>query len=73
LDISFDVTQVLHQARAAQAQADGPSDPTADVVSAAIQNAWQNALQKAGLRLEPRKGPVETIVVDHLEKTPSEN
>jgi uncharacterized protein (TIGR03435 family) len=31
------------------------------------------ALQKLGLKLEPRKAPVETIVVDHLEKTPTEN
>jgi uncharacterized protein (TIGR03435 family) len=26
-----------------------------------------------GLRLEPRKGPVELIVIDHVEKTPTEN
>jgi uncharacterized protein (TIGR03435 family) len=30
-------------------------------------------VQQLGLRLEPRKAPVETIVVDHLEKTPTEN
>ncbi len=32
-----------------------------------------NAVQELGLRLEARKAPVETIVIDHLEKTPSEN
>jgi uncharacterized protein (TIGR03435 family) len=26
-----------------------------------------------GLKLEPKKGPVEMIVIDHIEKTPSEN
>jgi uncharacterized protein (TIGR03435 family) len=26
-----------------------------------------------GLRLEPKKGPVDLIVVDHAEKTPTEN
>jgi uncharacterized protein (TIGR03435 family) len=26
-----------------------------------------------GLRLEPKKGPVQMIVIDHLEKTPTEN
>jgi uncharacterized protein (TIGR03435 family) len=31
------------------------------------------ALQKLGLKLEPRKAPMETIVIDHLEKTPTEN
>jgi uncharacterized protein (TIGR03435 family) len=26
-----------------------------------------------GLRLESRKGPVEVLVVDHIEKGPTEN
>ena len=30
------------------------------------------ALEDLGLRLEKRKGPVELLVVDHMEKTPSE-
>jgi uncharacterized protein (TIGR03435 family) len=32
-----------------------------------------SAVQQLGLKLEPRKAPFETIVVDHLEKTPTEN
>ncbi len=32
-----------------------------------------NAMEKLGLKLDARKAPVETIVVDHLEKTPTEN
>ena len=32
-----------------------------------------SAVQKLGLKLDARKAPVETIVVDHLEKTPTEN
>jgi uncharacterized protein (TIGR03435 family) len=32
-----------------------------------------NAVEKLGLKLEPQKGPVETIVVEHIERTPSEN
>jgi uncharacterized protein (TIGR03435 family) len=31
------------------------------------------AIQQLGLRLEQRKAPIETIVVDHLEKTPTDN
>jgi uncharacterized protein (TIGR03435 family) len=57
----------------AQVQADGiapgPPDPTANPIVAALQEALKNV----GLQLEPRKGPVETIVVDHLEKNPTAN
>jgi uncharacterized protein (TIGR03435 family) len=31
------------------------------------------ALQKIGLKLESRRVPVEMIVVDHLEKKPTDN
>jgi uncharacterized protein (TIGR03435 family) len=30
-------------------------------------------IEKAGLKLETRKAPVEMVVVDHLEKTPTAN
>jgi|SRR5580698_8103152 uncharacterized protein (TIGR03435 family) len=36
-------------------------------------DAVNAALKKEGLQLESRKTPVETIVIDHLEKTPTEN
>jgi uncharacterized protein (TIGR03435 family) len=32
-----------------------------------------NSIQQLGLRLEPRKMPLEYVVVDHVEKTPTEN
>jgi uncharacterized protein (TIGR03435 family) len=32
-----------------------------------------NSIQQLGLRLEPRKMPLEYVIVDHLEKTPTEN
>jgi len=48
-----------------RAQTDGASDPSGAGVSASV--------EKLGLKLEPRKSPVETIVVDHLEKTPTDN
>lgn len=33
----------------------------------------QDGLKKLGLQLEPRKAPVEMFVIDHLEKTPTQN
>lgn len=48
-----------------QVQTDSASDPTGNLVAASV--------EKLGLKLEARKAPVETIVVDHLEKTPTEN
>jgi len=44
----------------------GNLDPTA------LLNALQNAVQKLGLKLESAKGPVEVLVIDHVEK-PGEN
>jgi uncharacterized protein (TIGR03435 family) len=46
-------------------QTDGASDPSGGGVSASV--------EKLGLKLQARKSPVETIVVDHLEKTPTDN
>jgi uncharacterized protein (TIGR03435 family) len=44
--------------------ADAASDPTPSMFA---------AVQKLGLKLESHKAPVDTIMVDHLEKTPTEN
>jgi len=44
--------------------ADAASDPTPSMFA---------AVQKLGLKLDSKKGPVDTIVVVHLEKTPTEN
>jgi len=38
-----------------------------------LQWSFKAMIEAAGLKLETRKVPLETIVVDHLEKTPTEN
>jgi uncharacterized protein (TIGR03435 family) len=48
--------------------ADGESDRNAMVV-----RDFNQGLAKLGLRLEQRKAEIETIVVDHVEKTPTAN
>jgi uncharacterized protein (TIGR03435 family) len=32
-----------------------------------------NALQKAGLKLESRRAPLDVLVIDSMRKTPTEN
>ena len=47
----------------------GPAEAAADPSGSAI---WAT-IQSFGLKLDSRKEPLEIIVVDHLEKTPTEN
>lgn len=46
---------------------------TIEELEETVLSAFNNGLRKLGLRLERRKGPIETVVVDHAEKTPAEN
>lgn len=43
------------------------------MAEAASGDSLSNALEKLGLKLKSRKPPVEVLVIDHAEKTPSEN
>jgi uncharacterized protein (TIGR03435 family) len=70
LDIGFE--DMLALARAAgmnvplpPAYSSNASEPGSSSVFAAI--------QQYGLKLEPRRAPVELLVIDHVEKTPTEN
>src|ERR1039458_3633727 len=47
-----------------------PSVGTPDVNGVSIFTAVQSQL---GLKLDTKKGPMDLIVVDHIEKTPTEN
>ena len=44
--------------------ADAPPEPSGSIF---------DSVQRYGLKLEPRKAPMDVIVVDHIEKTPTEN
>jgi uncharacterized protein (TIGR03435 family) len=43
------------------------------LLEGATDDSVHAGLRAAGLRLEPKKAPIETIVVDHALKTPTEN
>lgn len=43
------------------------------LVDASSGDTLFNALEKLGLKLEPRKAPVEMLVIDQALKTPTEN
>jgi uncharacterized protein (TIGR03435 family) len=49
-----------------------PGDAKPDREETALRS-FNAGLLKLGLRLERRKGPLETIVIDHVAKTPPEN
>lgn len=52
----------------------GAGGPTASLPEGESGPAMFSALQEQlGLKLEPKKGPVDIIVVDHIEKVPTEN
>jgi uncharacterized protein (TIGR03435 family) len=46
-----------------------PGDPPPDILSV-VAEALQ---QEIGLKLEPRKVPIEVLVIDHIDKSPVEN
>jgi uncharacterized protein (TIGR03435 family) len=51
----------------------GRGAPIAGAGSDPASSAIFSNVQKLGLKLEPRKTPVETLVIDHAEKMPTEN
>jgi uncharacterized protein (TIGR03435 family) len=85
VDVDFGLAELMAMARE-RAKEMGMSVPGAPAggggadnmpASAASDPAGRSSLyqsvEKLGLKLEPRKAPVEQVVVEHVEKTPTEN
>ena len=77
ITVDFSIADILANARAQGINVPGApaggggvgeaSDPSGGGATIAA------SMQKLGLKLEPRKAPVEQLVVDSVEKTPTEN
>ncbi len=77
VDLPMEDLQIIVQRQAATLGLPIPGPPPsanpADIASTPGGSAIFSAMEKLGLKLDARKAPVETIMVDHLEKTPTEN
>jgi uncharacterized protein (TIGR03435 family) len=51
----------------------GERGPAPNANDEPLPNLFAAVQSQLGLRLEAKKGPVEMIVIDHMEKTPTEN
>lgn len=72
LDLSMQ--DMMSAARAAGVGGPGmPALPPTDAASDPSGGSVFTSVEKLGLRLEPRKEQIDAIVVDHIEKTPTEN
>jgi uncharacterized protein (TIGR03435 family) len=72
LDLSMQ--DMMSAARAAGVGGPGmPAPPPADAASDPSGGSAFTSVEKLGLRLEPKKESIDSIVVDHIEKTPTEN
>jgi len=74
LDVSMqDAMNAARSAGMAVGGADLPGAAKEGEASDPGSSSIFTSVQAMGLKLEPRKGPMETIVIDHIEKTPTEN
>ncbi len=66
VDISeFDAMGIVRQSITFTSMEGGGSDPSGSALRASISNL--------GLSLEPKKLPIDMVVIDHVERTPTEN
>ena len=69
LEYSWDELRSLVRSSSSGAR-ELPANPADSANSA---NSIFTSLAAYGLRLEPRKAPIEVVVVDRIERTPTEN
>jgi uncharacterized protein (TIGR03435 family) len=74
IDLSMeDLKSVARSSGMMNAATAGPAAGGAAVEAADPSSSVFTSVKQLGLKLEPRKAPVEMIVVDHAERTPTEN
>jgi uncharacterized protein (TIGR03435 family) len=76
LTLEFSLADIVARAQAANPSAGRAGADTSPAAAASDPSGGSSvfaAVQKLGLKLEPRKAPVEGLVIDHVEKTPLEN
>jgi len=73
--LELSLAEIMSLARAAGANIPGAPQGGAGVASDPTGggSSLTDAVQSMGLKLESRKAPVDQFVVDHIEKTPTEN
>jgi uncharacterized protein (TIGR03435 family) len=75
--IDFSLADLMNMMRSAGMDIPGGPGGGAPAPGAAIdpdgKSSLLQAVQSLGLKLESRKAPVEQLIVDHMEKTPTEN
>jgi uncharacterized protein (TIGR03435 family) len=77
IEIHWGQSPIFGQTRAPQARANGGLPPagqeTAPDVGPGGPSIQQALREQLGLKLERKKGPVEMLVVDHVDRVPTEN
>jgi uncharacterized protein (TIGR03435 family) len=68
-----DMTGLTRNYQVAMSFSFEPPTPGGAASDAGGSSSLVQAVQSMGLKLEPRKATVEELVIDHIEKTPTEN
>jgi uncharacterized protein (TIGR03435 family) len=71
LDVDVGLEDMLKMAQAAGVSV--PIQRPTGSASVPGESSVFTAIQQYGLKLEPRKAPIEQLIIDHVERTPTEN